>query len=446
MTSKTATAQDVLPTTLKGSVRDYRLLPGSDLLARVESFYAWQNARRREALWPYARSTSTGPRAICTITDDAGRRLRGINFGSQDYLSLSSHPDIAEAAHEAIERYGVHSAGSPAFIGNTSHSLALERELGEFLEMEHVMLYPTGYAAGAGVIRGLVRANDHVVIDALAHACLQDGAAAATKNVYLNRHLDAGSIERWLRHIREKDRENAILVVTEGLFSMDSDTPDIKALHALCREYEATLLVDVAHDFGCLGDGRGHIGLQDALAHVDIVMGSFSKTFASNGGFVACRSRGVKEYLRYFSTPGTFSNALSPVQAAIVLKALRIVRSSEGEILRAALMANILELRARLGDAGLEVYGDPSAIVAVKMGGEALTRLVGRQIAKIGLVANMVEFPAVAKGHARFRLQVMARHTSDQIGGAVAALGLARRLAQAELDEMTAAPRHAQVA
>jgi len=352
---------------------------------------------------------------------------------------------VLEEAHAAIERYGVHSAGSPAFMGSTSHSVALERELADFLEMEHVLLFPTGYAAGAGVIRGLVRANDHIIIDALAHACLQDGAAAATKNVYPNRHLDCGSVRRWLTHIRDKDREGAILVVTESLFSMDSDTPDLKALHAVCQEFNATLLVDCAHDLGCLGDGRGHIGLQDALKHVDIIMGSFSKTFASNGGFVACRSRGVKEYLRYFSAPSTFSNALSPVQAAIVLKALRIVRSPEGAALRGALMRNILDLRARLAEAQFEVYGEPSPIVAVKIGQEALTRLVGRQITKIGLVANMVEFPAVAKGQARFRLQVMAGHTVDQVGGAVAALELARRLAEAELETITA-PRQAAVA
>ena len=359
--------------------------------------------------------------------------MRGINFGSQDYLSLSAHPAIADAAREAIDRYGVHSAGSAAFMGNTTHSLALERELGDFIEMEHVLLYPTGYAAGAGVIRGLVRANDHVVIDALAHACLQDGAAAATKNVYLNRHLDVGSVRRWLSHIRAKDTENAILVVTEGLFSMDSDTPDIKAISEICREYRATLMVDVAHDFGCLGDGRGHVGLQDAVQHVDIIMGSFSKTFASNGGFVACRARGVKEYLRYFSTPGTFSNALSPVQASIILKALRIVRAPEGQQLRDDLMRNVLDLRARLVTAGLEVYGDPSAIVAVKIGNEALTRLVGRQLTRIGLIANMVEYPAVAKGHARFRLQVMAAHTAEQIAAAAAGLALGRRLAADEL-------------
>jgi 7-keto-8-aminopelargonate synthetase-like enzyme len=424
-----------LPETLKGSLREYRTVEGADLLTRVDGFYKWQDARRREGFWPYGRSTEAGPKSVCAIADDAGRKSEGVNFGSQDYLSLSNHPAIREAAHDAIDRYGVHSAGSAAFMGNTGHSIALERKISEFLEMERVVLYPTGYAAGAGVIKGLVRSSDYVVMDALAHACLQDGAAAATKNVFLFRHLDMVSVRRWLSQIRSKDTTNGILVVTEGLFSMDSDTPDIAALQELSHEFNATLMVDVAHDFGCLGDdGRGHIGIQKMIGKVDIVMGSFSKTFASNGGFVACPSRSVQQYLRYFSTPGTFSNALSPIQAAVALKAFEIVDSAEGRSLRQSLMSNILALREGLRSAGLEVYGDPSAIVAVKMGTEAAARLVSRQLTGLGLVANMVEYPAVPKGAARFRLQVMANHTALQIEAAVACMTAAREVAAFELE------------
>jgi len=424
-----------LPETLKGSLREYRTIEGADLLARVEGFYKWQDARPRDGYWPYGRSTETGPKSVCAIADDAGRKSEGVNFGSQDYLSLSNHPAIREAAHEAIDRYGVHSAGSAAFMGNTGHSIALEKKISEFLGMERVVLYPTGYAAGAGVIKGLVRSSDYVVMDALAHACLQDGAAAATKNVFLFRHLDMASVRRWLSQIRSKDTTNGILVVTEGLFSMDSDTPDIAAMQELSREFNATLMVDVAHDLGCLGDdGRGHIGMQKMVGKVDIVMGSFSKTFASNGGFVACPSRSVQQYLRYFSTPGTFSNALSPIQAAVALKAFDIVDSAEGRALRQSLMSNILALRAGLRSAGLEVYGDPSAIVAVKMGTEAAARLVSRQLTGLGLVANMVEYPAVPKGAARFRLQVMANHTALQIEAAVACMTAAREVAALELE------------
>ena len=254
----------------------------------------------------------------------------------------------------------MHSAGSPALVGNTSYSVALERKIADFLKMEEVVLYPTGWAAGFGVIKGLVRSADHVVMDMLSHSCLQEGANAATNNIHLFRHLDNDYCRNILTKIRAKDKENGILVVTEGLFSMDSDTPDLAALQALCHEFNATLVVDVAHDLGCLGDdGRGHIGMQNMLGKIDIVMGSFSKTFASNGGFVACKSRAVKEYLRFYSAPATFSNALSPVQAATILKAFEIVDSIEGRALRLALMTNVLSLRDQLREAGLDYYGDP---------------------------------------------------------------------------------------
>jgi glycine C-acetyltransferase len=430
-------AMPTLPSTLTGSLREFRVVDGADLLSRVDGFYAWQDARRREGYWPYGRSTDNGPKAECAIADDSGVKSSGINFGSQDYLSLSNHPAIREAAHDAIDRYGVHSAGSPAFMGNTGHSIALEKKISEFLAMERVVLYPTGYAAGAGAIKGLVRSSDYIVMDALAHACLQDGAAAATKNVFLFRHLDTDGARRWLTEIRGKDAKNGILVVTEGLFSMDSDTPNLMALQELCNEFDATLMVDVAHDLGCLGeDGRGHIGLQKMLGKIDIVMGSFSKTFASNGGFVACPSRSVQQYLRYFSTPGTFSNALSPIQAAVALKAFEIVDSSEGADLRKALMNNILALRSGLQEAGLEVYGEPSAIVGVKMGTEATARLVSRQLVDLGLVANMVEYPAVPRGAARFRLQVMANHTPAQIEAAVACMKAGVEIAGVELEKL----------
>jgi 7-keto-8-aminopelargonate synthetase-like enzyme len=422
---------DIPLATLTGSLREYRDPHGSDLLRRVEDFYQWQDLRRQHGLWPYSKSTNEAPSTVCSAKDDAGRCFRGVNFASQDYLSLSSHPEIKEAGKMAIDEYGVHSAGSAAFLGNTRYSLALQNSLCEFLQMEHTVLYPTGWAAGYGVIRGLVRPDDHVVIDGLAHNCLHDGAIAATRNIHLHGHLNIDSVRRHLNRIRARDKENGILVVTEGLFSMDSDTPDIGAMQDLCRAFNATLMVDIAHDFGNIGeDGTGHIGLQQMLGKVDIVMGSFSKTFASNGGFVACQSPAVKEYLRYFGSAGTFSNALSPVQSAIVLKALEIVRSGEGKALRASLMNNVLYLRSALETLGLEVIGNPSAIVSAKVGDEALARMVSRQLPSLGVVANLVEFPAVAKGSARFRLQVMANHSKGNIDILIERLSTALKDAQ----------------
>lgn len=418
---------------LGGSMRDFRTPPGSDLLARVEGFHDWQKLRRENGLWPLGRSTDAGPKRQCVARSDSGERMEGVNFASQDYLSLAAHSGVAQAAVKAIADFGVHSAGSPALVGSTSLSLALERKIAEFLKMDEVVLFPTGWAAGFGVIKGLVRANDHILMDALSHACLQEGAEAATKNITLYRHNNIDDARKKIARIRDAAPEAGILVITESLFSMDSDTPDIAALQALAHEFGATLVVDVAHDLGCLGsDGRGHLGLQDMIGKVDVVMGSFSKTFASNGGFVACDSKGVREYLRYYSSPCTFSNALSPSQAAIVLKAFEVVESDEGKTLRDQLMTNVRLLRNLLIDSGFEVYGDPSAIVSVKMGSEGLARLVSRRLPDLGLIANLVEFPAVAKGQARFRMQVMANHTPRDVVDAVRRLGIAYREALAE--------------
>ena len=219
---------------------------------------------------------------------------------------------------------------------------------------------------------------------------------------------------------------------------MDSDTPDLAALQDLADEFDATLVVDVAHDLGSMGpDGRGFIGMQGMLGKVDIVMGSFSKTFASNGGFVACNKRHIKEYLRYYSSPNTFSNALSPVQSAIVLKAFEIVDSAEGSDLRDSLMTNIRLLRELLAQGGFETYGEPSPIVCVKLGNEGTARLTGRQLTPLGLVANLVEFPAVPKGQARLRMQVMANHTGQDVMNAVNRIKIAYDRGVSEYEAVT---------
>lgn len=424
---------------LGGSMRDFRFLAGSSLTERTQAFFQWQQARRATGLWPLGRSTETGAHTRCEARDDEGRLFEGVNFASQDYLSLSSHPAILEVAMETMKHFGVHSAGSPALVGNTSLSLALEARIGAFLSCEHVLIYPTGWAAGFGVIKGLVRPNDHIVMDALSHACLQEGAQAATRNIHLFRHNQVEAARQKLAKIRATDTQNGILLVTESLFSMDSDTPDLSALQELAREFGATFVVDVAHDLGNLGEGgRGFIGDQGQLGEIDIVMGSFSKTFASNGGFVACNDRSVKEYLRYYSSPSTFSNAMSPVNAAIVTKAFDIVDSAEGDALRNRLMQNVNMLRGLLVECGHEIYGDPSAIVCVKMGSEARARLSSRHLPSLGLLSNLVEYPAVPKGQARFRLQVMANHSSHDIVAAVKRLSAAACVATEELEALEA--------
>lgn len=437
---------------LTGSVRDFRELQGTDLMARVEPFHDWQELRRQRDLWPYAKSTQKAPLSVCTAADDRGQTFTGLNFATQDYLGLSSDPEIKAVAKAVIDEYGVHSAGSSALAGNTKYSLRLEETISRFLQLDHTVLYPTGWAAGYGVIKGLVRPADHVVMDGLSHACLQEGAYSATPNVHLHGHLNLASVRRHLKRIRDKDTANGILVVTESLFSMDSDSPDLKALQDLCREHGATLLVDVAHDLGAMGPGgRGVIGEQGLLGQLDIVMGSFSKTFGSNGGFVACNSAAVKQYLKYYGSSATFSNAMSPVQAATVTKAFEIVQSDKGQQLRAVLMERIVQLRAALATEGLQTMGTPSPIVPVRVGDEALARLVSRRLPALEVIANLVEYPAVAKGDARLRLQMMPTHTREQVGAVAARLSKAIANAQVEYVRHRAAfgdtaPRAAAVA
>ena len=401
---------------LEGSLRDHISPKDIKLLDRANGFYAWQDMRRQHDLWPYARSTATAPKTHCHAKSDSGVEIAGVNFASQDYLSLSSHPKIKAAAIEAIEEYGVHSAGSAALLGNTRQSLKLEERISKFINGREVVLYPTGWSAGFAAIQGFVRQEDHVVMDVLAHSCLQEGARAATSNIHFHGHLNTTGLERRLQRIRKNDSTNGVLVVTESLFSMHSDTPDIAAMKELCVEYNATLLVDCAHDFGCIGeDGMGHLGLQNMVDGADIIIGSFSKTFASNGGFIAVKTKAAAEYLKYFSATQTFSNALSPVQAAAVNAAFDIVQSDEGRERRIKLMDNILYLRESAAKSGLEALGDPSPIVPIRVGAEGVARIASQRLNEKGAIANLVEYPAVPQGGARFRVQVMADHCKEDI-------------------------------
>jgi 7-keto-8-aminopelargonate synthetase-like enzyme len=416
---------------LAGSAAQFAQPRGADLLGRTAQVEAWHDARAAHGLWQYTRSLEGAPLPIASIRDEAGLGARGINFASQDYLSLASHPQVAEAAARALRDAGPHSAGSAVLLGNTRFSLELEAAIAGLVQLEHVALFPTGWGAAFGAITALVQAQDHIVIDQFAHASLRQGAAAATPNVAINRHLDVGHVRELLAAIRARDTANGILVVTEGLFSMDSDTPDLAALQDTCRELNATLLVDVAHDLGAMGPGGGgFIAQQGMLGKIDLVMGAFSKSFGSNGGFVASSSRAVKRHLQLFAGPHMFSNALSPVQSAVIRECIGIIASSEGDVLRADLLRNVDGLRALLAGEQLQCMGIPSPIVPVLIGSEKVSRLVGKLLFDQSVFVNQVEFPGVPVGASRLRLQLMSNHNMQQIKRAAPVIGLAVRRAR----------------
>ena len=384
---------------------------GADLTAKATAFTEWFDDSVRSGGFAYSKRLTRAPGPDCPLRYADGKIHTGYNFSSQDYLGLATHPEITQAACRAITRFGVHSAGPTALAGGMDLADELETAIGEHLDMPYVTLFPSGWAAGYGVTRGLVRSNDHVIIDVLAHNCLQEGAAAATRNLHYFRHLNVQHARDKLAAIRANHADSGILLITESLFAVDASAPDLVALQSMCREFGAMLLVDVSHDLGCSGpDGTGQLGLQGRHGRGDLAMGSFAKTFASNGGFVATHRRAIREYFRYHSPTNAFSTALAPAQLAVVLAALRIVRSGEGERRRAGLLAAVHALRGSLVARQIEVLGQPAAIVPAMIGHDEVARLAAKLAAEAGVLANLFEYPVVARNAARFRLQVMSGH------------------------------------
>lgn len=421
---------------LSNSLLNFVKVSGKNLAERSMAFNNWVEARRAAEVWPYSRVLLEPALHSTVIADEFGvKAVAGINFASQDYLGLASRPELREAAHAAIDEFGVHSAGSPALCGRTRRLVELEDKFAALLGYEACIIYPTGWAAGFGVVTGLVREADTVLIDALCHNCLQEGAKHATGKLRKFAHNDVQQLEQLLREERITNAEGAVFIVVESLYSMDSDSPDLNAILALARRYEAIVILDVAHDFGAMGE-RG-LGLLETLPENDwrehmVVMGSFSKTFGTNGGFVAC-SGAVRTYLQVYSGTNTFSNAMSPILTGIVHRAFDMVFSEEGVALRRRLLGNINALRAAMQTQGLTVAGTPSPIVPVFAGGhgndEALARMTSSHLIRNGLHANLVEFPAVPRGKARFRFQVMATHEMPDIQRAAEIMGVSRKAA-----------------
>jgi glycine C-acetyltransferase len=386
-------------------------------------------------VWQYFRQHRKFIGRKVEVEDEFGRVWRGVNGASQDYLGLSSNPAVAEAAKAAIDLYGVHSSGSAPMGGGIYLSRAVESKISRATGMEHVCLFPTGWAAGYGIIYGLVRKRDHVVIDALAHNCLQHGAAAATNNIYPFIHNDMSSLRKRLERIRKTKDDGAILIVTEGLFSMDSDSPDFRTLIDLKKEFDAHILLDIAHDFGCLGPrGKGLLVETASYADIDYVIGSFSKTFASIGGFLATNCLPAKRGVQGYSGSYTFSNFPIPSQLGAVNAAMDIVFSDVGEGLRKKLLSNTLQLRESLAEKGIATIGRPSAMTIVSVGSEAEARLGYKALLEKGVILNCIEFPAVRKGEARFRIQLTPHHSADEIAMIANGLDSALNPAQRAVD------------
>lgn len=417
---------------LNGSVLHFVRQEGTSLGHRTSGYFRWINGRKSFSVLPYQRVSISGVGKELVLDDDITRPI--LNFSSQDYLGLAQDARMVEVAAQGARDFVVHSAGSPAFCGATKALRELEARIAGILGMEDAVVYPTGWAAGYGVPVALIRSEDLVLMDALSHNCIQEGARSCGGEVKKFRHNDLGHLEELLKTARAAQAERGIFVMIESLYSMDSDSPDLRAMLDLCERYEAISILDVAHDFGSMGStGRG---LLDAVPGrlPDVVLGSFSKTFGANGGFAAAKA-GVVNYLRYYSPTNLFSNAISPMQTYVAMKAFEIAFSAEGDALRRALMARVVRLRGAMEERSLHVHGDPSPICPVFVGGEPFARLTSKHVFHLGMAANLVEFPAVARGKARFRFEVMANHKLEDVDRAADIMAQAKALGEAELAE-----------
>jgi len=388
-------------------------------------------------LWQYFRIHEDKIGPVASVVDEGGRRWTGINVASQDYLGLSQDERVIDGAVAAMRALGAHSSGAAGMGGGSSLAKRIEAKLASVLNKEHVVLFPTGWSAGYGQIAALVRPHDHVVIDALAHNCLQHGAKASTPNVHKFIHNSAQSLETRLKRIREKEPDAAILIVTESLFSMDSDGPDLRSYVELKQRYDAHLMLDIAHDFGVLGDeGRGLATRFGGYDGVDYVMGSFSKTFAAIGGFTATADLASSRAVQGYSGSYTFSNYLTPAQLGAIDASIDIVFSPEGDLLRTRLQDSSRALRATLGSLGYQPHGELSALCIVQVGSEAVARLAYRELLHRGVILNCIEYPAVRKGEARFRLQLTPHHTAEQIADVARHIASALGKASSDFDRL----------
>lgn len=400
---------------------------GPDLLRRWDGHQAFWDRCLEAGFGSASRVILSPIRPEVQATDRSGRRIDGINFASADHLSLAAHPVLRDAAASAADQYGVHAGGPVARFGGSVPLTRLEERLAEFLSCREATVFPTGWAAGYGTIRALISQGDHVVIDSLAHTHLHNAAAASTRNIHRVPHADAGAFLRRLASIRSRDERAGILAVTESVFPVDGSVPDLIALHDACRAHGATLLVWMGHDLGSTGDGGlGLVGRAGLLGEIDILVGSLARVFASTGGFVASDAPGVKLALRLHAPGLADSSAMSPVQAAIALAALDIVRSAEGARRRRRLAANVRRLRDGLAARAFEVLGQPGAVVPVLLGDVAIGRAMTRAMQNGGALVDLVEHPAVSHRTSRWALKVMADHRDEQIDRLIAIAVTAR--------------------
>ncbi len=339
--------------------------------------------------------------------DYRGHRL--IMCGSNNYLGLTTHPKVRQAAEEAIRKFGTSCTGSRFLNGTLELHEQLERELAAWVGKEAALVFSTGMQTNLGTISALVGRGDVVILDKDDHASIVDGARLSWGETKRFRHNDMEDLERVLASVPDNKGK---LVVVDGLYSMGGDIAPLPEIVALCKKYGARLMVDDAHAMGVLGGGRGtaaHFGLTE---EVDLIMSTFSKSFASLGGFVA-GSEEVIHYIKHFARALIFSASIPPANAAAALAALEVMRSEPERIARVNEIGE--RMRRAYREMGFNIGNSQSPIIPIIIGDTMQTIFVWKALFDAGVFVNPVLSPAVPAGQELLRTSYMATHTDEQL-------------------------------
>ena len=384
----------------------------SVLLDKVRNFKTAAQLREL-GLYPYFRTISSAQDTEVIIE---GKKV--LMLGSNSYLGLTNHPKIKAAAQAAVEKYGTGCAGSRFLNGSLDIHLELETELAKLVKKEAVLLYSTGFQVNLGVISALVGKGEYVFGDKANHASIVEGCLLAQGKFLRFAHKDMSALEN---RIQKVEPSAGKLIVVDGVFSMEGDIIQLPEVCRIAEEYGASVMVDDAHAIGVLGEhGAGtasHFGLTDK---VHLIMGTFSKSLASLGGFIASDSETI-DYLKHHSRALIFSASMSPANAAAVLAALRIMTSEPERM--AQLWRNTSRMKEGLLSLGYSLGASETPILPVYCRDLMLAFKLCKRLQEEGLFVNPVVSPAVPPGEELIRISLMATHTDKQVDFALEKLG-----------------------
>jgi len=330
--------------------------------------------------------------------------------GSNNYLGLIDHPKVIQSAQEAIDNYGVATCGSRFLNGTLDIHVHLEERLAEFMKKEAALSFSTGFQTNLGIISTLVQRGDAVFTDRMDHASIVDACRLSYADIYKFKHNDMGDLERMLSLVGQ---EVPKLVVVDGVFSMEGDLCDLPGLISLKKKFNFKILVDDAHGIGVMGkNGRGtaeHFGLED---EVDLVMGTFSKSFASLGGFVVSEKK-VISYIKHFARSLIFSASITPASVATALATLDIIENEPER--RERLWAITRKMKEGFQEMGFETGLTETPIVPVIVGDDMKTAMFWKMLKDDGIFTNPVIYPAVPKDQSLIRTSYSATHTDEEL-------------------------------